>query len=319
MKEVLYTKYNSLRKPEFQIKTSILADGDNRYVIKQAMNDKAKLKLQTMKENHKLLSDAYKDIKVIPYIETEDGLKFEFIKGKSLLDGVDFAHESIDDIVDKVKKALDIVLDIDDRYIEEFKMSDEFSRLFPDCNPEGEKSYKIANIDSIFSNFVNVDGEIWCIDYEWVLDFDVPVDFVIYRILSSLYTDNERTFGKRICFEDFCAKVSFPVDRLPLYQNMGKCFNDYIYGDDLKYIYVNNYAKKNITINELNEELFSKEQNINNLQAHIQAREQHIKNLEAENNGQALYIKKVKKAMKNPFYGAKVIVKKSYNKLRKSK
>ena len=319
MKKVLYTKYNSLRKPEFQIKTNILSDGDNQYVIKQAMNDKAKLKLQSMKENHKLLSDAYKNIKVIPYIETEDGLKFDFIKGKPLLDGVDFAHESIDDIVDKVKKALDIVLDIDDKYIEDFKMTDKFSRLFPDCNPEGEKSYRVANIDSIFSNFVNVDGEIWCIDYEWVLDFDVPVGYVVYRSLLSLYKDKGRVLEGRISFEDFCTKVSLPLDRLPMYQNMEKCFNDYIYGYELKYIYVNNYIKKSTTFEELNKELLSKNQKINDLEADMQEKEQHIKNLEAENNGQALYIKKVKKAIKNPLYGVGAVVKKTYNKLRGSK
>ena len=69
MKKVLYTKFNSYRKTEYQIKTSILEEDGTRYVVKEAMNQKALHQLDRMKENYRLLSDAYKDIKVIPYEE----------------------------------------------------------------------------------------------------------------------------------------------------------------------------------------------------------------------------------------------------------
>ena len=287
MKKVLYTKFNSYRRTDFQIKTSIIDEDSVRYVIKEAMNDKAVTQIAKMKDNYELLSKAYKDIKVIPYEETDNGLKFEFKDGTSLLEGVDFVHDDIDDIVTRINKALDIVLDISDEYIGDFEMSEEFGAFFSECIPDKEKSYKIANIDSIFDNFVVADREVWCLDYEWVLDFSVPVKYLIYRSILYLYKDNVNALEKRISVDDFMAKFGFISDNISVYQNMEACFQRYVHGDNSKYRYVNNYSKKSTSLNVLTEEIALKDQHINNLDANIanlnnavELKEQHIKNLD---------------------------------------
>lgn len=330
MKKVLYTKFNSYRKTEYQIKTSILEEDGTRYVVKEAMNQKAIFQLDRMKENYRLLSDAYKDIKVIPYEEYGDtGLKFAFKKGEPLLSGVDYIHDDIDQIVEKIQKALKLILNNKDEYICDFSMTDEFYNFFGEFKLEGEKAYKVANIDSIFDNFVNVDGELWCLDYEWVLGFMVPVNYILYRTLLYLYKDNANALGKRIEQDDFIKSFGLSQADLYIYGSMENAFQRQVHGENSRYRYVNNYSKKTTALFELQKELTLTKQHVENLDKIIEEKnktieeqsnedmlkKQHITNLESIIDGQAAYINKIRRSIRNPLFGVGLAGKKVYNKV----
>ena len=51
MSELLYAKYNSIRKPEYQLATFIRRDGDRKYVVKHPIVPKAKLQMDAIKKN----------------------------------------------------------------------------------------------------------------------------------------------------------------------------------------------------------------------------------------------------------------------------
>lgn len=336
MKKVLYTKYNSLRKTEFQIKTSIVEIDVDRSVIKEAMNDKADIQLENMKKNYNIVKDAYKNINVIPYEETTDGLKFKFIKGKGLLEDVDFLRDDIEKIVRCVSQKLDIIMEVKDEIRKKFEISEAFQIIFPDCYPKDEMALGVANIDSIFSNFVDVDGKIWCIDYEWVFDFDVPEGYVIYRALLYLYTEKIEILKNKITIDDFLLRFNLDKESVKLYKKMEDCFQQYVHGKNRSYIYTDNYLKKTTEFNSLIEEnaflkdsVRLKENHIENLDKEkeklndslkkkdeeLQLKEQHISNLDAIITRQSEVINEVKRAIKNPLYGAGLATKKILNKM----
>ena len=342
MKKVLYTKYNSLRKTEYQIKTSIIDEDGKRYVIKEVMNNKALKGIERMKKSYAILKDTYKKIIVIPYTEANEKIKFEFIKGDSLIDDIDFKYEEIDTIVDKIKKLINVVLDVKEEYIEPFSMSDKFSDMFPGCIPDNEKAFKIANIDSILSNFVKVNDDIYCIDYEWVCDFDIPVNYIVYRTVIYLYNDKAGVLSRRIGLDDFLEKFGFESSKLEIYNQMEECFQQYVHGEKRKFSYLQNYNKKVTSLEELcientnmKEEIALKSQHIDNLDGEIKEykneidlKDNHIDNLNSQMNelnksielkdqhinNLTQKIEKVRHSIKNPIYGVGLATKKVYTK-----
>ncbi len=329
MKKVLYTKYNSLRRTEFQIKTSIIETDGKRCVLKAAMNDMAAGQLDAMKKNYELIKDMYNDIEVIPYNETEDGLCFDFIKGKDMLCDIDFVHDDMDKIIKTISEKIETILDINDDLKKKFELSKEFKEMFPGCYPKDEIAFKVANVDSILSNFVEALGKLWCIDYEWVFDFEIPKGYIIYRTLLYLYTEKAELLKDRIRFEDFIRSFSLDRGSIHIYQKMEECFQQYVHGKDRRYIYTNNYLKKTTGLKKLtddnaslqkfaaqkDEQIEKLEKEVEELKESIDLKNQHIDNLESMISRQSANIKDLKHAVKNPFYGVGFASKKIYNRL----
>ena len=109
MSDVLYTKYNSLRKPEYQLKTSIIKEESGCYACKVPLTDAADQHLCAIKANYVKTKALYKNIKVLPYTEEKDGLRFEFLQGRSLERRIDFVHDELDVVVQKVAEILQVI------------------------------------------------------------------------------------------------------------------------------------------------------------------------------------------------------------------
>ena len=293
MKKIIYAKYNSLRKTEFQIKTSIIEAEEKKYVMKEAMNKKSEATLHNIKNNYELLARIYEDINFVPCTKTAEGLRFEYIDGEKLYSKIDAAHDNVDAIIEKLKVLFDTVLDIKDEYIEPFEMSDRFKTIFGECEPQNEDAFKVSNICSFLSDFIDDNGKIWCVDYEWVFDFDIPVNYIIYRNLYYFFEDNKTSIGNKIDFEGMCDRMGLSVNKLPLYSEMEEHFREYVYGENSRYMYVNRYLKPKTTIGDL---------------------EYRIHDLEKQNQRQAEYINKVQKIRKNPFYIFPIALRKIKNK-----
>ena len=70
------------------------------------------------------------------------------------------------------------MLAVQDCYRTTFTMSDDFATIFGAVELEGVPAVSPANIDSLLTNFVENDTGIYCIDYEWVCPFPVPLGFI---------------------------------------------------------------------------------------------------------------------------------------------
>jgi hypothetical protein len=72
-----------------------------------------------------------------------------------------------------------------------FESSEMFEKWFGDGSVyEGKAGLKTANFDAIPSNIIMRDGRPVFIDYEWVIDFCMPRDLVVYNCVNVLYLDN---------------------------------------------------------------------------------------------------------------------------------
>ena len=74
MKQTLFVKYNRTRKPEYQIRTSIVEEDGRRYVEKAALRLEGELHIHSFQKKYEQLSGQNSRIKV---------LKPEFPQGDS--------------------------------------------------------------------------------------------------------------------------------------------------------------------------------------------------------------------------------------------
>ena len=193
--KVLYVKCNSTRIKKFQLKTVIYERDGQKFVKKEALCKDAVPHLMKMKESYTKLLDSVIDPKIhISCIiaETDNSLTFEFIEGESLeqrflnsKQNSEKQSEVIENYMTLVKKGFrtktfDCAVD---------KM--EYTHLFGSENHthlQGVKAFKtISNADLIPPNIICQDDKFYIIDYEWVFNLSLPVEYVAYRGLNLFY------------------------------------------------------------------------------------------------------------------------------------
>jgi len=190
---IYYVKNNSARTKEFQLTTTIYEEGGQKYVKKEASCIEAIPHLQRMKKNYEALGATIINPKInLAKIveETTTSLTFEFIDGISLEKKFYTALEKNDieayRIIDGYKEF--IATGFKTKEIKSLS-GNEYQKVFGDnyFQDDNKLSFsEISNIDLIFSNIIYRHDEIYIIDYEWVFDFPVSLDFVYFRAINSL-------------------------------------------------------------------------------------------------------------------------------------
>jgi len=205
---VSYVKFACQRKPEFRVSTKITEENGTKKVIKSPMTEAAKEHIARLASNKDKVAGMYKGITPADCKLEGDSAVFPFIEGEIL---------TIED--------LDKVFDYNEP-LAAFEVTDRFREIFGDIDvPEGEQSYPVTNIDSNLDNFMSIGGKTYCIDYEWIFDFPVPIRFVKYRTLFYAGISPEK-------FTDF----GYSDEDIKFFHNMEIAFQQYVSGDDFKYI-----------------------------------------------------------------------------------
>lgn len=199
--ELLYVKFNRERKKKYQIKTSIYMENNKKIVIKQAITDEAKEHIYNTYNNWDKIAEFYKEYLISKPEFKNEKLYCEYENGVTLLEMVQKAAQNRDD--KEVDRLLNLYVDIltgfNKENLLEFKYTDEFAELFGEIKGlEKCKSLKISNIDLNLDNIILEDNKIKIIDYEWIYDFPIPIDYIIYRNLLQLYANNTDLFDKSI-------------------------------------------------------------------------------------------------------------------------
>lgn len=209
-RDVSYVKFACQRKPEFRILTAITDKG----VIKRPLTDAASEHIRNLASNREKVASLYNSIEPVDCEIKGDSAIFPFIEGESL---------TLDDI--------DKVFDYKEP-LSDFEVTDRFREIFGDIDvPEGEKAYPVVNVDSNLDNFMVSNGKTYCIDYEWIFDFPVPVRFVRYRTLFYAGISPEK-------FADF----GYSEEDIKFFHNMEIAFQQYVSGEGFKYIVTSRLA-----------------------------------------------------------------------------
>lgn len=306
MDKVFYGKYNSHRKPDFQVATFVMSGNDGKYVVKRPQCKKAEKHIETIKENFDLLNKLYKNIEPVKYTAVKNGVRFEFVSGEDILKGIDFGNDDIQLIVSKLSSIMETLLDINDEFKQPFKITDDFKAVFEECSPEeGIPGVSVCNLDCIFSNFIRIfsfpkknaanDSEtddlydysgiketLTCIDYEWVLRFPVPIDFLRYRMLVYLYNEKAVYLSPRIEIGSFLELFGLAGEACHIYEEMEDKFQQYVHGKNRKYIYLSRYTSPAKTLDGLKDEIDYKTNLITEKDSHIGNLENKVEKLDEE-------------------------------------
>ena len=131
-----------------------------------------------------------------------------------------------------------------------FAVSDGFRKVFGDRYPSNQKSLKYTNVDLTFSNLkLTPDNELYSFDYEWVFDFLIPYEFVIWYSANQLYEKYRAYLKNRISKEAFLTGVGITKENIPIYENMDWKFGRYVSGKNGEKNYLLNYRKNAVIQN----------------------------------------------------------------------
>ncbi|QUC66692.1 glycosyltransferase family 2 protein [Aristaeella hokkaidonensis] len=286
MEQVLYTKYNSLRQPAYRIITEIREKDGEKYVVKRAGEPAAEEHMHRMKENRKLLAEAYPDIFVLPMEEDEDGIRFPFVQGKDLKNELVDGYTDLDQFVRETADKLDRILAVKPECLCGFESTEAFTALFGEDVPKGSPAVCPANVDALFTNFMEQDGRLYCIDYEWVFNFPVPIGFIRYRALRYLHYELEKSLLDGIALAQFLKKFGIEDGDQVLFEQMEYHFQFLVHGEKLKYHYLHRYQKAHESpaeiIEELNHTIREKDVHIENITGFLHENQEAVAELQSD-------------------------------------
>ncbi|RLA71961.1 MAG: hypothetical protein DRG30_07930 [Epsilonproteobacteria bacterium] len=272
--KILYVKNSSDRAKEFQLRTVISEENGQRFVKKEILCKEALPHLMKMKDSYiklqeTIISPKIKLAKIIH--QTPTSLTFEFVDGISLENRL---HTALQKNEEEATKIVDEYMQIIN---ENFKTlpfdnkqyTDEFTNIFGEpLGIDAEQEICLShnsNIDLIFSNLIYRGEEIYIIDYEWVFDFPIPLNYIFYRGIYLL--DNDSILKRYFSTQQ--------IERFAAYEKhflLGQVLNKQSF-----YQIQHHYLKNKYTVQD---EIALREKQIGDRDQHIKELERHVGELE---------------------------------------
>jgi precorrin-6B methylase 2 len=195
---VLYEKFSNERAPQFCVDTKIVKNNEilpfpgnekpERLVLKAADTERAADHIRKIPEYEAELGKLYQETGVVPNRGfVRDGvLNLEYVTGipyDCIVDEV-LRRDGKEAALDKIGEFLQLL--VGERELIPFRMTEQFETLFgaaDDFSPD-ERSLPVTDLDLIMPNVICTGEDSYTlIDYEWTVDFPVPVRFLKYRVI----------------------------------------------------------------------------------------------------------------------------------------
>lgn len=137
---------------------------------------------------------------------------------------------------------------------------------------EKDWAFKTSNIDCLFENIMMTEDGPYLLDYEWVFSFPVPVTFIKFRVLYYFYEQYKSllSYGS---MEAFMEEFGVEAERIATYEEMERCFQDYVHGENQQ-IYLVNYMQET---HALPEDMYSLSQVIDETKERLSQMEMEIR------------------------------------------
>lgn len=293
--KILYVKCSSTRIKKFQLQTTIYEDAGQKFVKKEALCDEAVPHLMQMKKNYKKLSQSILNSKIhIAKIisETENSLTFEFVDGVSMEESWSEARKN------NIDEANEIIVSYASIVKNGFKtgtffsesMGKAYAKVFGEGNYTQLDSLKCfettSNCDLIPQNIILKDDLFYIIDYEWVFDFSIPVEYIYFR-------------GLHLFQDEALLANNIDSDLLREFYRAEKYFTlQYVLNEESFFQVQHYYLKNKITIaGELalkKKEIQAKNHEIESRDQIIQVKDQEIQNRDQ----QIIYLNEIAQSMR---------------------
>lgn len=246
--DVYYAHYRRTCKKEFQIETLIQCKSGKQVVSKSYLWDVERNYdiLERMKKWYPVLQTEYTELSyLIPHENgLDNGIQYDYIAGMCAEEEAAKYVHNIDQMIRKFKQFIKKYYAYDENWLEEFTITDEYRKVFGDVHVDSfEKSLKVTNLDLTLQNIILKEDRAYCIDYEWIFDFPIPCEYVIYRSASSFYNKYNMYFLKELSKNDFLVKVGVKAKNISIYNKMEEKFQEMVYGKNREENYLKNYVK----------------------------------------------------------------------------
>ncbi len=232
----VFSKHSTERDPIYQIRTDIMMDGNRRKsVIKTPFTKEAAPHLIAMADAYSDIKEEFKgtSFKPCPVRKVYDHagelihLEFDYIQGRSM-------DEELKRLLnlgrgeDCVNAIVNFAGALRRAAVRDFWATREFAEVFEVTEVPGIfKSMLLTDVDLIFSNLIYNEG--WnIIDYEWVFDFPVPVDFCIFRAVS--YFLSSLDMAEPVEFDGIYEKIGIDSDLMGVFYEMEQALQRHIAG-----------------------------------------------------------------------------------------
>ena len=252
-KAVEYIKYNRTRRDRFQIRTAIW--GEPRSVEKAALTEAGVAHIRAFEENCRRLNGQHKNLRFAAPDLKNDGYAawFPYLVGKTLSEKLGQIILDGQAPVETVRRAMAMVLEVREGCEGSFAVTEEFAEVFgqlPGRLPDGTKSLEISNIDDLFENILLVGEEWFCLDYEWVFSFPIPVEYIRYRILFYFFRQYKSLLTGYKDVEAWLGEFHITQEAMGIYEAMERNFQKYVHGENQK-IYLENYYGETKHVDEM--------------------------------------------------------------------
>lgn len=278
MKKINFVKYNKTRREAFQIRTSLVEENGTPFVEKTALRDEGTGHIKSLEEKYQSLKEQNQKLKVVDVSISPDGrtARFEFLKGETLSEllGKEITGGKVP--VSRMEDAVSMILSVKDEYMFPFHMTPEFSEVFGDLSEEEESikkdwAFQTSNIDCLFENIMITEEGPYCLDYEWVFSFPVPVTFIKFRVLYYFY-EQYKSILSYDSLETFLEEFGVEPERIETYRQMERHFQEYVHGENQQ-IYLVNYMHET---HALPEDMFKLSQIIDDTKEQISQMEMEL-------------------------------------------
>lgn len=232
--DLLFINYKRLRKENFRICTMIKEKNNKLIVIKKALNNLSKKHIFSMLEKYNILKNVYINFNFIKvWVSGEDEISFDYIEGESLDNLLFNMRDEPNKVFHLIKDFSDKMYNVNNNYIENFYMTEDFKAIFGDIGQYKGKGIRYGNIDCHFDNIKIKDSEYYCFDYEWVFPFLIPNEYLVFRSIDIFLKKYSNYFHSDIYGEIFLEKLGFDKEKIEIFQKMNINLNKYYSEDDI--------------------------------------------------------------------------------------
>lgn len=230
MKQIIYTKYNRIRRPEFATRTAIIRDaGGICRVEKKALYPEGEKHIRSFADKAALMRRLYRNVQVVDASYEEDGVSFPFVAGSCVGRVMENHLSDKGELFKHLEAFLEETMDYADDMRIPFAATKEFTKVFGETDYQG-KAVAIANIDGIPDNFLRDENGLMLIDYEWVFDFPVPEPFICFRCLYYFLAKNHSIITGLLSEDDYFAHFGFSREDRKRWEEMDSRFQEYVHG-----------------------------------------------------------------------------------------
>jgi len=273
--KILYTKCNSERAKEFQLQTTIFEVDGKKFVKKKALTKEAIAHIDNMKQNREALEGSIldKNLLLVPIVESsKDSITFEFINGESFDNRLKRVGYDSNEAKEMMQNYQNLLFNgfKSTKFDHTSMVTDKFKEIFGDfdySDLDNTTCYDgICNLDMIFSNLIYKEDKLYLIDYEWLFNLSLPVEYILYRTYQMVPKEVSNILP-----------IKFKNEIL--FHKMERSFIDNYVMKNSFYFYRNNYLKKNQTLEGLQKHIEQLEEHRKELAKTIHTQRENIDNL----------------------------------------